>query len=109
MDIPFAFRVVFGNIEGFKVIIIQLYFRAVHNVKSHTHKYFFDIVQNDGKRVTTAHFHGFSGQGDINFFGKEFLFLFFGFDFCCFFLYRLFNLCTDFVGKLTDDRSFFRG
>ena len=39
-------RVVFGDVQRFKVVVVQLHFRAVHHVEAHAQKDLLDLVHD---------------------------------------------------------------
>ena len=58
-------RVVFGDVQCLKVVVVVLHLRTLGNVKAHAHKDVLDFVQNDGQRVLVADLRQGAGHGHI--------------------------------------------
>ena len=99
---------VFGNVQGFKVIIIQLYFRTFHNGKPQSGKDIANFTAHLCDGMDSSVPDAPAGKGDVNPFPEQGLIPFAGGNI----LEDVFDLCRqdilDFIGSLPEQGSFFR-
>ena len=102
-------RMVWRQIQSFKVIIIVFHFRTICNRKAHAEEDFLDFVFHDGQRMQTADFLLLARQCDVQGFRLELLFQS---SFCNGSLLlgdRRFNVRANGVCQLSHNRTFFCG
>ena len=98
-------RVVFGDVQCLKVVVVVLHLRALGNVKAHAHKDVLDFVQNDGQRVLVADLGQGAGHGHIQGFLSQPLLLGCLFDLCGLVGDGVLNVLANFVCQLADHRA----
>ena len=102
-------RVILGEVQGLKVVVVGFHLGAVHHIEAHAQKDLLHLVQHQGDGVTVAGGRGGTRHGDVNGLGPQLLLqegslkgLGPGGEFP---LHRF----PDLVGQLADDRTLLGG
>ena len=98
----------FLDVQAGEVIVGKLNFGAVNDLVAHADKHILDLLKHLIHRVLVAHLALSTGDGNINGFTCQLCLQYSSMDSGFAFFQPCLNRCTDGIGKLTHNRSFFR-